>query len=307
MKFILTFSYSCFRGLNQIYPNFVLSQIIVLYPFSAEFIIDLADKNPNFDAFKKALVENGAEFSDSFMTNLLRIIQHMKPASSSNEKDDKGTLNSNPLAVKFPGLAIPNEQPHAFVSDESSDEEEKKTKRVTSKDLFKNECKSKDPSSNIVQQAMAELEALAPSNIGLKKDEKEKKEIQKHQDDNNVKGDRSRDRHRKRSRSREKKSRTPDRRHRSKDRDKERRRRSRSHHQHRSRSRDRHRRSRSRGRRSKSRGRRSRSHSRGRDREGKDRYKDFEKRPRKRSPEVEMSEDPEPGKVSANLYFPYLL
>ncbi|KAH6940076.1 hypothetical protein HPB50_024641 [Hyalomma asiaticum] len=45
----------------------------------AEFIIDLADKNNTFESFKKALQENEAEFSDSFIANLLRIIQHMRP------------------------------------------------------------------------------------------------------------------------------------------------------------------------------------------------------------------------------------
>ncbi|XP_054717545.1 ATP-dependent RNA helicase DHX8-like [Uloborus diversus] len=47
----------------------------------AEFIINLAGKNDTFEAFKKALLQNGAEFPDSFMSNLLRIIQQMKPSS----------------------------------------------------------------------------------------------------------------------------------------------------------------------------------------------------------------------------------
>lgn len=33
--------------------------------FSAEFIISLEDKNDTFEAFKKVLIENGAEFSVS--------------------------------------------------------------------------------------------------------------------------------------------------------------------------------------------------------------------------------------------------
>ncbi len=41
----------------------------------AEFIIDLAEKNPALDAFKKALDENGAEFADSFIENILRLIK----------------------------------------------------------------------------------------------------------------------------------------------------------------------------------------------------------------------------------------
>ncbi|KAI0219876.1 ATP-dependent RNA helicase DHX8 [Lamellibrachia satsuma] len=45
----------------------------------AEFIIHLAEKHPSYDAFKKALDENGATFSESFIANLLRLIQKMKP------------------------------------------------------------------------------------------------------------------------------------------------------------------------------------------------------------------------------------
>ncbi|KPJ07970.1 ATP-dependent RNA helicase DHX8 [Papilio machaon] len=270
----------------------------------AEFIIDLAEKNPTFDAFKKSLIENGAEFSDSFMTNLLRIIQHMKPVNSV-DKNEKSISGSNPLASKFPGLAIPNEKPPVFSSDESSDDDDKKIKneRITNKDLFKEEAKVKESSGNVIEEAMAELEALAPSNLNIKKEEK--RDIIKDHSDSKVKRDRSRERNRKRSRSRDRRSKTPERRNRSRDRDKDRRRRSRSRHRHRSRSRDRNRRSRSRGRRSRSRGRRSRSRgrrsksrSRSRDRHREDsyRFRDFEKR-KKKSPEVEMSDDPEPGKI----------
>ena len=40
----------------------------------AEFIIDLAEKsNFNFEKYKKSLLENGAEFTDSFVDNILRI------------------------------------------------------------------------------------------------------------------------------------------------------------------------------------------------------------------------------------------
>ena len=38
----------------------------------AEFIIDLAEKNPDLSSFTKALADNGAEFADSFIENILR-------------------------------------------------------------------------------------------------------------------------------------------------------------------------------------------------------------------------------------------
>ena len=40
----------------------------------AEFIIDLAGKNSGFSAFKKSLTDNGAEFADSFIENILRLV-----------------------------------------------------------------------------------------------------------------------------------------------------------------------------------------------------------------------------------------
>ena len=46
----------------------------------AEFIIHLAEENVTFDKFKKALIENSGEnFPDSFIANLLRVIQKMDP------------------------------------------------------------------------------------------------------------------------------------------------------------------------------------------------------------------------------------
>ncbi|XP_053625394.1 ATP-dependent RNA helicase DHX8 [Plodia interpunctella] len=288
----------------------------------AEFIIDLADKNPNFDDFKKALIENGAEFSDSFMTNLLRIIQHMKPANTSSTSNETES-NKDPLACKFPGLAIPNEKPPLFSSDDDSSEEEddKKMKRITSKDVFKDESKSRNNDA-VVDAAMAELEALAPKS-DLKttftaKSEPKKEDMVKDKD-HSRKREGSRERRSRRSKSRGRRSRSRDKRSRSRDR----KRRSRSRHRQRSRSRDRHRsksrerrrsksreRQRSRDRRdrrrrSKSRERRSKSHerrSRSRGRRSKSRgreekYTDYTKKPRRRSPEVEMSDDPEPGKI----------
>ena len=54
----------------------------------AEFIIDLAEKNKSQEKFKKALLSNGAEFADSFIENLLRIIQHMQPGKDPDKEDE---------------------------------------------------------------------------------------------------------------------------------------------------------------------------------------------------------------------------
>lgn len=50
-------------------------------------------------------------FQDSFIANLLRIIQHMQPKTSkqSGNKLYDNIDKSDTLACKFPGLAIPND------------------------------------------------------------------------------------------------------------------------------------------------------------------------------------------------------
>jgi len=75
----------------------------------AEFIIHLAKENNTFLTFRKALIKNGAEFSDSFIANLLRIIQHMEPTKVSSEKPLKSVSKQDELALKFPALVLPNE------------------------------------------------------------------------------------------------------------------------------------------------------------------------------------------------------
>lgn len=264
----------------------------------AEFIIDLADKHASIDEFKKALIENGAEFSDSFMTNLLRIIQHMKPAPVSTAKS-KEHSNKNPLANKFPGLAIPNEGPKKYSSD-SEDE----AKRTTSADIFKAESKAGVKSDSVVDTAMAELEALAPSNIGGSKPKAEKQEDShsKHRDTKHKRRSRSRsrDRRNRRDSSRDRRSRRS---------------RSRNRRSSRERSRSRDRRSRSRDRRSRSRDRRRRSRSNHRDSRSKytssrsgvryrspyndddQKTRGYDKKPWRRSVEVELKDTPEAGKI----------
>jgi len=81
----------------------------------AEFIIDLAEKNPSLDDFKKALDENGADFADSFVENILRIIKHMKPkmagGSKKAEKSEKVSKTKiEKMAESFPFLSIPDKK-----------------------------------------------------------------------------------------------------------------------------------------------------------------------------------------------------
>ncbi len=81
----------------------------------AEFIIDLAEKNSSLDDFKKALDENGADFADSFVENILRIIKHMKPkmagGSKKVEKSEKVSKTKiEKMAESFPFLSIPDKK-----------------------------------------------------------------------------------------------------------------------------------------------------------------------------------------------------
>lgn len=272
----------------------------------AEFIIHLSEENNTFDKFKKVLLENCAEFSDSFVANLLRIIQHMKPNKGSSDSSIPSKVQADNLSMKFPGLAIPNEPIKNFVE---SDDEGKKPIKESKEDM-------KQMSDQIVDDAMAELEALAPSNL---KDEKKEEPETKRTKSRSPERDRNRNRDRDRSRDRKK-----DRREKSRDRSRDRDRRDRNnrlesrdkHDDRNSYRRDRDRRERSRDRyRRRSRERsnerhsrvRRRSRERDRDRDSKykhevrDRSRSRERRIKKdkESPEAfeDLKEDPEPGKI----------
>uniref|UniRef100_A0AAQ5ZD33 ATP-dependent RNA helicase DHX8 n=1 Tax=Amphiprion ocellaris TaxID=80972 RepID=A0AAQ5ZD33_AMPOC len=58
----------------------------------AEFVISLAEKQTSFDGFKALLVQNGAEFTDSLISNLLRLIQTMRPPSKASTSKGKVVL-----------------------------------------------------------------------------------------------------------------------------------------------------------------------------------------------------------------------
>ncbi|XP_074140946.1 ATP-dependent RNA helicase DHX8-like [Sminthopsis crassicaudata] len=77
----------------------------------AEFVISLAEKNTTFDTFKASLTKNGAEFTDSLISNLLRLIQTMRPpAKPSANKDPviKPKTEKEKLKDLFPALCQPD-------------------------------------------------------------------------------------------------------------------------------------------------------------------------------------------------------
>lgn len=297
----------------------------------AEFIIELEAKNPTFEGFRKALVENGAEFPDSLISNLQRIIKLMKPSSAKKDgkslddevsegvgaggKKDKKTEQ---LAMMFPGLALANDK---FSKVDAPSSEEDNDSELDEKKEKKN---IKEAELEAVDAAMLELEALAPGfETKVSKSERDvkrksrsrSKSRERHRgSDKDRKRDKSRERHRDRETERSSgkdrhRDRDRDRRSRSRSRERHRRSRSRSresskrHRRSRSRSRDRRRRSKSRERnrrsRSRSRDRSRRSRSRSRDRSSrKRRSRSHENKLReKMPPPVPMADDPEPGKI----------
>jgi ATP-dependent RNA helicase DHX8/PRP22 len=182
----------------------------------AEFIIHLSEKHDTVDSFKKVLIENGAEFSDSFVSNLLRIIQHMRPKKSTQVGKITANYEQDSLAAKFPGLAIPNELQKPLIQVE----EDVKVKM--------------DGDDDVVADLMAQFEADAPSQIKPETKEKVREKSRS--------PEKSRSRHRRdRSRSRDRRSRSRDR-HRNRRRDRSRSR-DRSSRRHRTRSRSKRRRS----------------------------------------------------------------
>jgi len=131
----------------------------------AEFIIDLENKNRTYDSFRKALLENGAEFPDSLVQNLQRIINLMRPSrpgGASEEKigsGDKKEDKKSQLMKLFPGLALPNDK--YSKKEGSDDEEEAKPEKERKPEKMLSESHKKSDMSD-VDAAMLELEALAP-------------------------------------------------------------------------------------------------------------------------------------------------
>lgn len=231
----------------------------------AEYIIHLSETHETVESFKKVLEENGADFSDSFVSNLLRIINLMRPQKKKTAKS--GNIKQNVLTTKFPGLSMPNVEPVRLDIDKN--------------DESKSESNKED--DNVVADLMAQFEAEAPSNQNEKEDDKKEKK-------------------RKRSRSRTKRSRSKSidnvRRRRSRSRDKRRDRRRSQERRNRSRSRDnrrRNRRSRSPNQGKYKSSQRERSRSRNRRRRSRTRSRDNSYRYDRKSPE--LSDDPVPGKI----------
>uniref|UniRef100_A0A8D2BVN7 RNA helicase n=1 Tax=Sus scrofa TaxID=9823 RepID=A0A8D2BVN7_PIG len=154
----------------------------------AEFVISLAEKNTTFDTFKASLVKNGAEFTDSLISNLLRLIQTMRPpAKPSTSKDPvvKPKTEKEKLKELFPVLCQPDNPSVRTMLDEDD--------------------------VKVAVDVLKELEALMPSAAGQERHrdtehrDKTKKKKRSRERDRDRDRERDRDhkrRHRSRSRSR---------------------------------------------------------------------------------------------------------
>uniref|UniRef100_A0A8D3E8E1 ATP-dependent RNA helicase DHX8 n=1 Tax=Scophthalmus maximus TaxID=52904 RepID=A0A8D3E8E1_SCOMX len=74
----------------------------------AEFVIDLAEKHPTFEEFKAVLTQNGADFTDTLVGNLLRLIQTMRPPPSTS-KAHQPKSEKDQLKEKYPALCQPDD------------------------------------------------------------------------------------------------------------------------------------------------------------------------------------------------------
>lgn len=246
------------------------------------------------------LFENGAEFNDSFITNLLRIIQLMKPSGPATFTQ-LSNIKADGLACKFPGLAIANKPQEEVIKKDAKEDKKGVVKNVES----------------VADDMMAELESFAPKAAGSK-DVLLEEAIRKEEEEQ-YKEEVAAEMKRERSRERDKHSRSPARFHKDRSRSREKKRsdrsrsrgggdkkrarsRSRDRKRHRSRSTDRKRhRSRSRDRggrndRDQSRNHQKRSNSRSRRNRDESRRRSPALNKQKRTPSP-MAEDPEAGAI----------
>ncbi|KAM7370466.1 hypothetical protein PAMP_010013 [Pampus punctatissimus] len=75
----------------------------------AEFVISLAEKHTTFEEFKAILTQNGADFTDTLIGNLLRLIQTMRPSPSTSKAPIQPKSEKDKLKEKYPALCKPDD------------------------------------------------------------------------------------------------------------------------------------------------------------------------------------------------------
>eukprot|EP00112_Aurelia_sp_Birch-Aquarium-sp1_P006162 Seg1687.9 transcript_id=Seg1687.9/GoldUCD/mRNA.D3Y31 product="ATP-dependent RNA helicase DHX8" protein_id=Seg1687.9/GoldUCD/D3Y31 len=242
----------------------------------AEFVIMLGEKSKTVEKFKKNLDKNGADFPESLITNLYRLMQKLKPGKKKKkeEKDEVSSMQTEEdifTRKKFPGLCLPDSSYLPIEKVNAEDEQ-------------------------VAAQALDELEALMPSAPAPQPQKREEKTRRnKNDDEYSVDEYRKRKEAKDRQRERLKRSRS---RSGSRDRDRERRY---DRHRDRDRDYDRHRDRRDRRRSSsRERGKRRRASSVERDGKGFDSRRDTVDRPPPTEPEVRQIYD---GRITNIMQF----
>uniref|UniRef100_A0A8C9YHP5 ATP-dependent RNA helicase DHX8 n=1 Tax=Sander lucioperca TaxID=283035 RepID=A0A8C9YHP5_SANLU len=115
----------------------------------AEFVIDLAEKQPTFDGFKALLLQNGAEFTDSLIGNLLRLIQTMRPPSKSStskvsEALVKPKTEKERLKELFPALCRANDPVPKVYRDRDREKDRKRRHRSRSRSRSRDRDRHRD-------------------------------------------------------------------------------------------------------------------------------------------------------------------
>ncbi|TNN84745.1 ATP-dependent RNA helicase DHX8 [Liparis tanakae] len=123
----------------------------------AEFVIDLAEKQPSFDGFKALLLQNGAEFTDSLVGNLLRLIQTMRPpplssTTKASEAVVKPKNEKDKLKELFPALCRADELPQKKVLDEDEDDVKIAADVMKELEMFLPSVSGTDPKSRDVDR-----------------------------------------------------------------------------------------------------------------------------------------------------------
>ncbi|XP_068610666.1 ATP-dependent RNA helicase DHX8-like [Brachionichthys hirsutus] len=99
----------------------------------AEFIISLAEKHQTFEEFKAVLSKNGAEFTDAFVGNLLRLINAMRQLPSTSEAHEPKSERDK-LKEKYPALCKPDASVW-IIPLHNTDEEDKQVAEAAMKQL----------------------------------------------------------------------------------------------------------------------------------------------------------------------------
>ena len=178
----------------------------------AEFIIHIAEKNATIDTFTKDLSENGAEFTETFIANIHRII-HSHLDRSKQRKDETAIPASKDTKLKDVNGEEIEVDPTLMYREILQEETKLKFPALCIKDDLVSakllQPKEGDKNREVVQSTIMELEALRKKGLELdakegsvKKRDREKLRHKEHRHRDRTRSRSPVKRHHRRSRSR---------------------------------------------------------------------------------------------------------